>query len=182
MPPSIKIIIIGNGGTGKSIVGNKLSRDTGIPVMHLDKLAWKDGYELVPLAEFKQQLTELFKEDQIILEGWSKQETMLDRIIWADIIIYLRYPLENCLETLLNRNKEFSGKPYPFDNFTGDREAMNELYIKAVESVHYECEPEARQWMESQPNKTIVTYTSFEELNQNYSKLLSMLKQRMAGL
>ena len=105
---------------------------------------------------------------------------MHDRIKWADIIIYLRYPLDACLKTVLNRNSEYSGRPYPYDNFTGDRISRNDLYIKAAERVHYQHEPEARLWMDALAGcKPIITYSSFEELNENYSGLLAMLRDRL---
>ena len=119
----------------------------------------------------------------MILEGWSNQYTMHDRIKWADVIIYLKYPLDVCLKTVLSRNKEFSGKSYPYDNFTGDRVGRNDLYIKAVERVHYQHEPEAQKWMDDLPdkNKTIITYSSFEELNKNYPDLLVILQRRLVN-
>jgi adenylate kinase family enzyme len=178
---SFKLIIIGNGGTGKSTLGNSLSMELNVPVVHLDKLRWKENYEVVPEEEFKQQLSEIMQTERMIIEGWSDHSTMHDRMKWADIIIYLKYPLDICLKTVLRRNEEYSGKSYPFDNFTGNRVAKNDLYIKAVESVHYELEPEARKWMEelAGEDKTIVTYSSFADLNEHYPDLLAMLKERL---
>ncbi|MBP9095253.1 MAG: topology modulation protein [Ignavibacteria bacterium] len=41
-----KIVILGNGGSGKSTLGEKLSEKLKSPVYHLDKLAFKERYRL----------------------------------------------------------------------------------------------------------------------------------------
>jgi adenylate kinase family enzyme len=49
-----KIIIIGNGGTGKSTLGDQLSRLLSIPIYHIDELTMKEGWERVPESDFLQ--------------------------------------------------------------------------------------------------------------------------------
>ena len=169
-----RILIIGNGGTGKSTLANRLGNDLGIPAVHLDLLSWKDNYERVQEEIFKKALAEKLKEDKIIIEGWAFQSTMLDRLVWAGTIIYLKYPLSKCLESVFSRNKDYNNRKYPYDPFTGDRESNNSLYRAAVEKVHFEYEPIVNTWL-TQPgigDKTIFTFISIEELNNSYEELL----------
>ncbi len=176
---SLKILIIGNGGTGKSTLANKLGTELNIPVTHLDLLSWKDGFTPVPEEDFKRELSERFKRERMIIEGWAFQSTMHDRLLWADVIIYLKYPLEYCLNSVFNRNKEFNNKSYSYDPFTGDREAHNHLYKTAVERVHLDYEPIVQEWLlESEiKSKPIYILTSIEQLNEEYDSLEAALKQ-----
>lgn len=174
----MKIIIIGNGGTGKSTLGNKLSSELGIPVTHLDLLSWKDNFERVPEDVFTENLHEAMKNSDMIIEGWAYHSTMKERIDWADVIIYLKYPLEYCLKAVLARNEVYNNKPYPYDSFTGDRLAKTELYNRAVTLVHEVYEPEARLWLEAPvvKEKMIFTIASIDELNERYGEIVEELK------
>ncbi|MBI3259007.1 MAG: hypothetical protein HYZ54_05995 [Ignavibacteriae bacterium] len=179
--PSLKILIIGNGGTGKSTLANKLGSRLGIPVTHLDLLSWNDGFKPVPEENFKLELNERFAHKRMIIEGWAFQSTMHDRLLWADVIIYLKYPLDYCLNSVFNRNKEFNNKSYSYDPFTGDRKAHNDLYRTAVERVHYDYEPIVQNWLLTPviKDKPLYIFTSIEQLNEQYDALEMILKQML---
>lgn len=177
----MKIIIIGNGGTGKSTLGNKLSRELNIPVTHLDLLSWKDNFERVPEDVFTRDLNEAMKHDDMIIEGWAYHSTMKLRIDWADVIIYLKYPLDYCLKTVMQRNEEYNNKPYPYDSFTGDRAAQSALYTRAVTMVHEVYEPEVQNWLSApeMKGKKIFEISSIEELNEKYGEIVGFLKKNI---
>ena len=42
-----RILIIGCGGAGKSTLARRLGEKTGLPVVHLDKLYWRPGWQHV---------------------------------------------------------------------------------------------------------------------------------------
>lgn len=173
----LRILIIGNGGTGKSTLANRLGIDLSISAVHLDLLSWKDNYERVNEEDFKIALRENLKEEKIIIEGWAFHSTMLERLLWAETIIYLKYPLDKCLESVFKRNKDFNNRKYPFDPFTGDRESNNSLYKTAVEKVYFEYEPILNTWL-TEPgikDKPVFTFRSIEELNNGYGDLLIYL-------
>lgn len=132
----MKIAIIGNGGSGKSTLAKLLSDELGINITHLDKLTWDKDYNIIPIEVFQSSLQKIYKEESWILEGWAYQAAMHERLRRADVIIYLEFPLELCRESLLNRNKDFDNKEYPFDPFTGSRLDKTELYLEAINRVH----------------------------------------------
>ena len=175
-----RIIIIGNGGTGKSTLADKLGKDLDIPVTHLDLLSWKDNFERVPEDYFRRELSEKYKAEKMIIEGWAYHSTMLDRLLWADTIIYLKFPMQYCLNSVYERNKIFNNRAYPFDPFTGDRVAHNEIYKTAVEKVHNEYEPEVQKWLAGTDikNKEVFIINSTVELNEQYNKIKNGLTQK----
>lgn len=175
-----RILIIGNGGTGKSTLADKLSKNLGIPVTHLDLLSWKDNYERISEKIFRKDLDEKLNCDEMIIEGWAYHSTMYERLKWADAVIYLKFPLQYCLNSVFERNRLFNNRSYPFDPFTGDRESHNELYKTAVEKVHLEYEPEVQKWL-AEPgmkNKLIFIINTSEELTEHYETIIKELSQR----
>ena len=174
----MRIVIIGNGGSGKSTLADKLGKDLGMPVLHLDKVTWTSNWERVPEEEFRDLLDIEMQKPDLIIEGWSYHSTMLTRLIWADAIIYLEFPLEFCLQKVAGRNREYNNREYPYDNFTGDRVSMQYLYDEAVRRVHFDHEPQVRKWLASEQlsGKCVITCRSVGELNSLYPEILRMLK------
>jgi len=176
-----RILIIGNGGTGKSTLSERLGKEYDIPVTHLDLLSWKDNYIRTDENVFKEELLNKMKSERMIIEGWAYHSTMKERLEWSDIIIYLKYPLEYCLKTVFERNSLYNNKSYPFDPFTGDREARYDLYREAVERVHYKYEPEVRNWLKEfeDSEKCIYTFESIDELNENYNLIAQKIHEQL---
>ncbi|MBX7041739.1 MAG: hypothetical protein K1X85_02455 [Ignavibacteria bacterium] len=174
----MRIVIIGNGGSGKSTLADKLGTDLGIPVLHLDKITWTEDWERVPENEFRDQLSLEMQKPDLIIEGWSYHSTMLDRLRWADAVIYLEFPLEYCLQKVALRNREFNNREYPYDNFTGDRVAMQHIYDEAVRRVHSDYEPQVREWLglKQFSDKPVIVCRSSDELNSAYPEILHALK------
>ena len=65
-----KIIIIGCSGSGKSTLARKLGEITQLPVIHLDKLWWKPGWETVSCDEFDVLHQAAMAEPAWIMDGW----------------------------------------------------------------------------------------------------------------
>jgi len=179
----MKILIIGNGGSGKSTLANKLGADLDIAVTHLDLLTWEDNYVRVPEEIFLKNLQKAMENTPRIIEGWSYQSTMRARLEWADDIIYLKYPLDFCLENVFKRNETFNNRAYPYDAFTGDRVERNDLYREAVERVHFQYEPAVQSWLQEPElaRKNIFTLTSMDELNRRYAEILAYFKSKTSS-
>jgi hypothetical protein len=47
-----KIVVIGSGGSGKSMFSQELGEITGLPVIHLDKLFWRPNWTRTPEEEW----------------------------------------------------------------------------------------------------------------------------------
>ena len=64
-----RIIIIGCGGSGKSTLARNLSKKTNLPVVHLDKIFWKEGWVNISREEFNTLLKEELKKEKWIIDG-----------------------------------------------------------------------------------------------------------------
>ena len=140
-----KILIIGCSCSGKSTLARALGEKLGIPVIHLDQLWWKPGWENVTREEFDSRLHLAMNMDKWIMDG-NYNRTLPQRIEKCDTIIYLDFGRRECLRGMFQRVLGSYGKVRPdmapgcperFDwdfikwiwNFNRDHRDMNYGYI-----------------------------------------------------
>ena len=107
-----RIIIIGCGGSGKSTLARNLSKKTNLPVVHLDKIFWKEGWVNISREEFNTLLKEELKKEKWIIDG-NYDRTIKERIEMCDTVIYLDYPRMSCLFGVIKRVVSSYGKVRP---------------------------------------------------------------------
>jgi adenylate kinase family enzyme len=174
----MKILIIGNGGTGKSTLAQKMGKDLDIPVTHLDLIMWNKNWDRLPEREFTKQLAKITPSKDWIIEGWGYHSTLNDRVEKADVIIYLQFPLQFCLKSVLERNTKYNNKKNPFDPFEDDRLNNHHLYEEAIRIMHKDYEPELRKWLHQWEYslKKIFVFKSRAELEKGYATMLTTIK------
>lgn len=91
-----KIVIIGCGGAGKSTLARALGDKLDLPVVHLDKLFWRPGWDPVSREEFDVLHSRALAGEKWILDG-NFDRTMQQRIAHCDTVIYLDFSRWACL-------------------------------------------------------------------------------------
>jgi adenylate kinase family enzyme len=86
-----KILVVGVSASGKSIFSRELSRQTGIPVTHVDALMWKPDWNYIGDEETVKLLDEVSQRPAWIIEGFIEKEARLFLTERTDTIIYLDY-------------------------------------------------------------------------------------------
>lgn len=97
-----RVVIIGCGGAGKSTLARKLGELTGIPVVHLDRLFWKPGWEERSPEEFDPLVQAELEKDTWIMDG-NFNRTLPLRMAYCDTVIYLDFGRLVCLMGVLKR-------------------------------------------------------------------------------
>lgn len=100
--PARRILIIGNGGAGKSTLAAALSAYTDLPVIHLDRLYWRAGWEQTPRSEWVETLRQLMAPDAWILDG-NYRGTLGERLERADALVLLDPLTPVCLWRIVRR-------------------------------------------------------------------------------
>jgi len=174
----MKILIIGNGGTGKSTLAQKMGLELKIPVTYLDLIMWNKNWDRLPEREFSKEIAKITKEKDWIIEGWGYHSTLNSRIEKADVIIYLQFPLSFCLKSVLERNTTYNNKKNPFDPFEDDRLSNHHLFEEAIKKMHQDYEPELRRWLSQWEFslKKIFTFNSRAELEKGYAEMIKKIK------
>ena len=103
-----RIMILGRGGAGKSVLAQRLSQTLDLPVIELDSLFWRPGPLPTPAAEWEQRQRALVGAKRWIIDGdLGRYDTGLDlRLRAADTVVVLDFALWRCVWQALRRSRE----------------------------------------------------------------------------
>ena len=107
-----KIMIIGSPGAGKSTFSFALAEKTGLPLYHLDKMFWREGWVNVSKDELDAQIKDVLRKDEWIIDG-NYSRTIPMRLEKCDTVFYLDYPRLVCFFGVVRRVLGSLGKTRP---------------------------------------------------------------------
>ncbi|MXO59642.1 topology modulation protein [Altererythrobacter salegens] len=120
-------MIIGPCGAGKSTLAFALAERTRLPLFHMDKLAWKPGWVDRGNDELREILRPIVRQDRWLIEG-NYGSTMVDRLPYADTVVYLDFPIRLCLARILKRFRQYLGRTRP-EMTEGCPERLDPLFL-----------------------------------------------------
>jgi hypothetical protein len=88
-----RIVIIGNAGGGKSTLARKLAERRGLRHVEIDRLLWQEGWVLTPEDVYTRQHRDIIAQDDWVIDGLGRQNSIADRIGRATEIILIDMPL-----------------------------------------------------------------------------------------
>ena len=110
--PYKKVLIVGCGGSGKSTLAREMGKRFGLPVVHLDRIWWKPGWEHIAREEFDEKLTVELKKSAWIIDG-NYSRTFATRLECADFCVLLDLDTQTCLESAYERARIYRGRTRP---------------------------------------------------------------------
>lgn len=125
-----RIMIIGCSGSGKSRLALELKEKLGLPVVHLDQLWHKNGWQHISREDFDSRLAMAMNMDRWIIDG-NYSRTIPQRLPKCDTIIYLDFSRWECLLGVFQRILLYRGKVRP-DMADGCPERFDWEFIKFV--------------------------------------------------
>ena len=125
-----RILIIGCSGSGKSRLARELKEKLGLPVIHLDQLWHKEGWNHITREEFDSRLAMAMNMDRWIIDG-NYSRTIPQRLPKCDTIIYLDFDRWECLLGMCQRVLGSYGKVRP-DMADGCPERFNWEFVKYI--------------------------------------------------
>lgn len=125
-----KIIILGSPGAGKSTFSFALAEKTGLPLYHLDKMFWREGWVNVSKDELDAQIKDVLRKDEWIIDG-NYSRTIPMRLEKCDTVFYLDYPRLVCFFGVVRRVLGSLGKTRP-DMAEGCPERFDLEFLKFV--------------------------------------------------
>ena len=117
-----KIVIIGNGGSGKTTLARYLFEHFKLPIFHLDKYFF-DGWKVVPEKVWKKSHDMLIRQSEWIIEGAQITE-FKQRILASDYVIFLDMPTYICAYRFIKkyidaiRKKMIEDDGFCYDKFS----------------------------------------------------------------
>lgn len=100
--PAQRILVLGNGGSGKSTLTRKLAHERGLPAIHLDQHFWRPGWISPTAEDFRQTVKRLAENDRWVMDG-NYSQTLDLRIPRADLIILCNVNRVVCLKRAVLR-------------------------------------------------------------------------------
>ncbi|UBU10808.1 P-loop NTPase family protein [Nonomuraea gerenzanensis] len=118
-----RIAIIGCGGSGKTVLANRLGATLNLPVTHLDALYYDDTWTPTPQEEFAQRQRSLVAGESWIIDG-NYASTLPIRLAAADTVLFLDLPPVTCLWGIATRRLRHRGGQHArtgaYDRITWD--------------------------------------------------------------
>lgn len=91
-----RITLWGNSGSGKSTLAEQMSLKFGLPVFHLDKIAWAAGWAYADEPAFLEAHRDWIERPWWIIEGVGHMSGIRQRFDRAEVIVHLDTPLDVC--------------------------------------------------------------------------------------
>jgi hypothetical protein len=102
-----RVVIVGRGAAGKSVLAARLSRLTGLPLVVLDERFWRPGLAATPPDEWAAVQRELAGRDEWIMDGdLGPYDVLAVRLEAADTVIVLDFSFARCACRALRRSRE----------------------------------------------------------------------------
>jgi adenylate kinase family enzyme len=102
-----RVVILGPGASGKSTFAVRLGQITGLPVVELDKLFWRQDLIATPPKEWIMTQQSIVQKSHWILDGdLGPYDAVEVRLKAADTIIFLDFSLLRCAWRALRRSRE----------------------------------------------------------------------------
>ena len=158
-----RILVIGSGGAGKSTFARDLGAILDLPVIHLDQVYWKEGWEKPTKEEWARTVNGLIAQHEWIMDG-NFGGTLPQRIKRADAIILLDVSRWICLWRVAKRFVKYRGRHRP-DMPPGCHERFDLEFIRWIWNYPSRSKPAKLALLSaSGPDQRVVVLRSNEEI------------------
>lgn len=154
--PYKRVAVIGCPGGGKSTFSRALRDRVGLPLYHLDAIYWRDDRTHLSREEFYPLMQKIIAREEWIMDG-NYNATLEWRISACDLLIFLDYPAEVCLEGVrARRGQKRSDMPWV-------EEGDDQEFLEFIRAFETESRPRILELIGKYPDKAVVTFRSREE-------------------
>ena len=148
-----RVMIIGPCGAGKSTLAFALAERTGLPLFHMDRLAWKPGWIDRGNDELREILRPIVTSDRWLIDG-NYASTLVNRLPFADTVVYLDFPIRLCLVRLIRRIGHYRGRTRP-DMTEGCPERLDLSFLWYVLRWNAHSRPKIEERIALQAGKVV---------------------------
>jgi adenylate kinase family enzyme len=159
-----RILVIGSGGAGKSTFARDLGAILDLPVIHLDQVYWKAGWEKPSKADWARTVESLIAQHEWIMDG-NFGGTLPQRMKRADAIILLDISRWICLWRVAMRFVKYRGRHRP-DMTPGCHERFDREFVRWIWSYPSKSRPAKLALLAaSAPDQRVVILQSNREVS-----------------
>lgn len=152
-----RIVVVGCGGSGKSVVARQLARLLDLPVTHLDGVYYDADWNTLTQDEFAARQRDLVARPRWVIDG-NYVSTLPVRLAAADTVVFLDLPPVACLWGIAQRRWRHGGGQHPD---VGVYDRVNWSFVRYVLGYRRTMRPRIRSLVaEHAPQARFVTLTS----------------------
>src|SRR5262249_37565863 len=160
-----------------STLARELGRLTGLPVVHLDRLFWKSGWNECTKDEFDAKLDEALKQHAWIMDG-NYGRTIGRRAAVADTILLFNFPTWQCLRGAAMRRVQHHRTVRP-DMTEGCPERSDLEFFRYILAFRRKSLPGVLSAIERhRAGKTVVEFRSRRDVQRWLERVGSELTRR----
>ena len=149
-----RILVLGNGGAGKSTFSVAMGEKLSLPVVHLDQLWWLPGWVTRSEAEFDALLAAELQKPAWVMDG-NYHRTLSVRLAAADAAVFLDIPAAVCAQSAAARAEEYCGRTRP-DMAEGCPERLDGEFARWIGAFEDEVRPQMLSLLEGSGKKFFV--------------------------
>lgn len=128
----MKIAVLGYSGSGKSTLAVRLGELYGLPVLHLDRVQFLEGWRERGLAEKKRIVADFMRDNNgWVIDGNYSNLFRAERLEQADMIILMLFNRFVCLKRAYSRYRRYKGMTRP-DMGEGCPEKLDSEFIRWI--------------------------------------------------
>lgn len=122
-----RVSVVGNAGSGKSRLAERIARTLGVPYVELDAIHHLPGWEPIDPDEFLARLTAVSATDEWVIDG-NYRIVVVDGPVWqrADTVVWLDLPRRTVMRQVTVRTLRRITRREELWN--GNREPMRNLW------------------------------------------------------
>lgn len=106
----MKISILGYSGSGKTTLAKKLGEALNLPIFHLDRIHFMEGWKPKKYQSILEEVQEILALDHWVMDGNYSNYLFQQRLDDADVIVYLDFNRFLCFRRAFKRYLLFRGQ------------------------------------------------------------------------
>ena len=157
-----RISIVGGSGSGKSTLCNILSKELGLPAIHLDAINYEPNWVEIDKTERDNIILSKAQDDKWVIDG-NYNKTLKERFDKADLIIWLDYSTLKQLHGILKRY--FTTRNSERPEISGCKERLEPEFIKYVLTYNKKKRPVILDYLKDVPKEKVLIFKHQKDLN-----------------
>ena len=157
-----RISIVGGSGSGKSTLCNILSKELGLPAIHLDAINYEPNWVEIDKTERDNMILPKAQDDKWVIDG-NYNKTLKERFDKADLIIWLDYSTLKQLHGILKRY--FTTRNSERPEIPGCKERLEPEFIKYVLTYNKKKRPVILDYLKDVPKEKVLIFKHQKDLN-----------------
>lgn len=157
-----RISIVGGSGSGKSTLCNILSKELGLPAIHLDAINYEPNWVEIDKTERDNMILSKAQDDKWVIDG-NYNKTLKERFDKADLIIWLDYSTLKQLHGILKRY--FTTRNSERPEIPGCKERLKPEFIKYVLTYNKKKRPVILDYLKDVPKEKVLIFKHQKDLN-----------------